>query len=380
MKSKILLLILLLSLQSCLPKGDDSKGDGSISEVYVDRFKMHVFSLKTLRSDTTIIPLSSLVEYCDLIQLENLEEAFVKSWMTTISEKYIGVMQENAPYKLFDHSGRFLCNVGDIGQGPGEYRILYDDFIDEKNELIYLISFLGNKIWIYNTSGELQKEIVSPQQLISPRMFLSDDILTVIQMPFAEENAITIQFDVVSGQVINEIPAPAYLVAQNSNEAVYNSRNISNVFDIIHTCSDTLYQFDLINNEMIPVFSMKYKSSEELFTRYFQLNKNLIMIHLYERGTIAVDLKHKRSSWIKVVNDYFGGFNTDIFLSNFRNGYFVHNIQPEQLIDDIEQCLMDSNRTEQERQRLLETLSILKKGANNVVLLGKLKSETEKLF
>ncbi|MDL2305863.1 6-bladed beta-propeller [Bacteroides sp. OttesenSCG-928-D19] len=369
MKKTIFLLILLYSLLGCSPKGG-----GSVSEVSVDKFKMCVFPLNKLKPEIEIISLSSLVEYCDFVKLESSEEAFINPWMTTVTEKYIGVMQENASYKLFERSGKFLCNVGTVGQGPGEYNMLYDDFIDDKNDLIYLIPFIGNKILIYNTSGKLKKEIVSPQNLVSPRIFLSDEILTVIQMPFTGENAIAIQFDVISGQVINKLTPPSHLVAQNNQEAVYNSRNIPGVFDIIYTCSDTLYHFDLINNEMVPVFTMEHESLKDLYPRYSQLNKNLIITDLYERGIVATDLKNKTSSWIKVVNDYYGKFGIDIFLFSFRNGYFVHNIQPEQLIDDIKQCLTDNNRTEQEKQKLLETLSELKKGTNNVVFLGKLKS------
>lgn len=370
MKSKLFLFILLYSLQSCLPKGD-----GSVSEVYVDKFKVYVFPLNTLQSDTARVSLSSLVEFCDFVALDSSEEAFVKPWMTTVTEKYIGVMQENASYKLFDRSGKFLCDIGAVGQGPGEYNMLYDDFIDDKNELIYLSPFIGDKIFIFNTSGEFKKEIVSPRNLVSPRIFLSDEILTVIQMPLAGEDAMAIQFDVISGQVINEWFPPSHLIAPNNHEAVYNSRNMPNVFDIVHTCSDTLYHFDLTNSEMIPVFTMKYESSEELYPRYIQLNKNLIMADLYGRGIVAIDLKNKTSSWIKVVNDFDGNLDLDIFLFSFRNGYFVHNIQPEQLIDDIEQRLSGNNCTEQERKKLLETRSNLKKDTNHVLFLGKLKSD-----
>jgi len=375
MKLKLFLLILLYGLQSCLPKGD-----GSVSEVYVDKFKMCVFPLNSLKSDTAIISLSSLVEYCDFVELDSSEEAFIKPWMTTVTEKYIGVMQENASYKLFDRSGKFLCDIGAIGQGPGEYNILYDDFIDDKNELIYLIPFIGNKILIFSTSGEFKKEIVSPQNLVSPRIFLSDEILTVIQMPFTAENAIAIQFDIISGQVINEFSPPSHLIVQNNNETVYNSRNIPRVFDIIHTCSDTLYHFDLINNEMIPIFAMEYESLEDLYPRYMHLNNHLIMIDLYDRGIVAIDLKNKTSSWVKMINDYYGNFDVDVFLFSFRNGYFVHNIQPEQLIDNIKQRLTESNCTEQEKLRLFETLSNLKEGTNNVIFLGKLKSEVNKIL
>ena len=363
----------MCGLNCCSPKGD-----GSIIDIYVDGNKISFISLNTLKSDTTIIPLSSLVEYCDYVQLEYTEESLFNPWMTTISDKYIGIIQERAPYKLFDRSGKFLCNVGSVGQGPGEYSTLYDDFIDEKNELLYLAPFIGNKIFVYSTSGKFLKEIVAPQRLICPRLFLSEDILTVIQMPVTEDNALAIQFNVTSGQVLNELVTPSHLIVQNYEEAVYNSRNIPTIFDMIHTCSDTLYHFDVISKKIIPVFAMKYESAEKIHMRHFQLNKDLIMTFVFNKGLVANDLINRTTSWVKVVNDYFGNMVAPTTLVNFRNGYYVHNIQPDQLIEDIGQRLTESNCTEEYRQILLKTLSTLKEDENNVVFIGKLKSEVKK--
>jgi hypothetical protein len=65
----------------------------------------------------------------------------------------------------------------------------------------------------------------------------------------------------------------------------------------------------------------------------------------------------------------------------FQNGYFVYNIQPEQLMDDINKRLSESSCSEKDRLKLKELLSTLKENTNNVVFIGKLKSEVkEKLW
>ena len=146
LKSKILFVALVCSAYCCSPKGD-----GSVSIVNVGNNKVAVFSLNELKSDEVTISFSNLVEGCEMVQLDNQDEALLnRRPFTTVSEKYIGIRADNQPYKLFDRSGKFICNVGAIGRGPGEYTILaYDDIIDDNNELIYIAPFTGNKILVY---------------------------------------------------------------------------------------------------------------------------------------------------------------------------------------------------------------------------------------
>ncbi|MDR2146119.1 MAG: hypothetical protein LBE91_06655 [Tannerella sp.] len=62
------------------------------------------------------------------------------------------------------------------------------------------------------------------------------------------------------------------------------------------------------------------------------------------------------------------------------NGYFVQNIQPEDLMEEIEKRLSESSCTDKDRQVLRKTLSLLKQDDNNVVFIGKLKSEVQTML
>ena len=383
MNSKLKILVaaaIVFGAYCCSPKGD-----GSVSEVIVNENKMHVFSLNDLKSNTATISLSSLVDNCILVQLETAEEAYFKSWYTTVTEKYIGIRSERAPYKLFDHSGKFLGNVGSIGNGPGEWTIsLYDDIIDDKNELIYLSSFMSDKILVYSTSGQFIKDIVAPHRLQKPKMFLSDNVLTVIHMPFQNDRAFAYQFDVTTGELLKELaPPPAHFIAQSFDGELFSTRNAPGIFDFLHTSSDTLYHFDVKNNKILPVFRVAYNTSERFWMRYFQLNTNIFLtnVNVFSEkqrtfipfGLVVTDLKTKTSSLIKVVNDFYG--NMSVPIESVSNGYWVHNIQPEQLMENIENRLTESGLSENDKQTLNKTLSTLKENTNNVVFIGKLKSE-----
>ena len=60
-----------------------------------------------------------------------------------------------------------------------------------------------------------------------------------------------------------------------------------------------------------------------------------------------------------------------------RNGYWVLNVQPEDLMENIEDHLVKNGLSDVDRQALNRTLSSLKEGTNNVVLIGKLKGEVK---
>ena len=91
-------------------------------------------------NETKETKLSELAEDFQIIRFENKEEAFFKPSWFYFSDNYICVRQENETVKLFNKSGKFITNIGKVGQGPGEYQFVYDIAIDEKSKSIYVTS------------------------------------------------------------------------------------------------------------------------------------------------------------------------------------------------------------------------------------------------
>jgi hypothetical protein len=354
---------------------------------------MAVLSLNELKSDVATIPISSLVENCELVQLENREGIYVNPWFTTVTDKYIGVREQSRePFKLFDRSGKFLCNIGSVGRGPGEYTIgPYDAVIDDQNELIYLSPLSGSNILVYNTSGQFVKDIVAPHGLNKAKIFLSDGVLTVVHMPFPNTKAMALQFDVNTGKVLKEVAPLEHLIVKNFDFDIVNTRNAPGIFDFAFMNCDTLYHFDLKSNMIHPAFKISYSTSEKPWLVHFQMNKDLFLTNVsflgadpntgrqkyIPRGLVATDLKNRTSSYITIVNDYYGNMPVQVSYFTFFHGYYVFNIQPEELIEEIEKRLAERNCTENDKQKLNKTLSTLKEGANNVVFIGKLKNEVK---
>lgn len=111
----------------------------------------------SLLNDSVDFPISTLVEDLEIIILENSDSALVSRYLTFTSENYIGIYTLESQYKLFDKEGNLICFVGRKGIGPGEYIFIYDSYIDEENERIYLLPWMQKKIFIYDLKGNLLK-------------------------------------------------------------------------------------------------------------------------------------------------------------------------------------------------------------------------------
>ena len=346
--------------------------DGTLKEQPVNGSTMTVCSYDAVKKSIDL-PLSRIADDCKLIHFEDVDDALFKPWFTTVTDKYIGVRQEGRPYKLFSSSGKFLCDVGAVGQGPGEYALaIYDDWIDDKNDLIYLAPMTGDKILVYNISGKFLKNITAPQRLHKPKIHVSaDGTLSVVHMAFDGEKAVAFQFD-KDGKLIKTLEPLTHLLLNNYDNEIFNTR-CSSAFDFTFTNCDTMYQYSAERNKIEPVFNVKFNSSEKPFMQYIKLNNSCIVNVFGKKQIIYADLEEKTSSFVKIKNDFFGGLGIFPSVMTFRNGWFVWNLEPGQLMEEIEKRLKESDCTSQDKEKLTKLLKSLDDNANNVLFLGKLK-------
>lgn len=82
------------------------------------------------------VGLSEFVEPLEVIQLEGgSQDMMFERGRMAISENYI---LTGRTLKLFDRkTGKFITQVGNQGRGPGEYALLYDVQISEKDNRIF---------------------------------------------------------------------------------------------------------------------------------------------------------------------------------------------------------------------------------------------------
>ena len=114
-----------------------------------------LYTLDVSSVDKTVckIPLSDLLESFEIVKLENRPEAFSKIWKRFIDEDFIGLFARPDPLKLFTREGKFICSIGGVGEGPGEYFSVIHASFDKSHNRAYLSDFRGNKIKVYELSS-----------------------------------------------------------------------------------------------------------------------------------------------------------------------------------------------------------------------------------
>ncbi|MDL2277479.1 6-bladed beta-propeller [Parabacteroides sp. OttesenSCG-928-G07] len=149
--SQILLLVCLLLL-SCNQNSKDKTGDILVIDI--------IGSL----GEYEAIPVSQFVTELEYIPLETDNECFLaeESWELLVTSSHIFVRGFRYCY-AFDRNGRFLGQIGNLGQGPGEYSYLTGFTMDEKNQILYLETY--RTILEYSWDGIFHQSIDLPKDM-----------------------------------------------------------------------------------------------------------------------------------------------------------------------------------------------------------------------
>lgn len=352
-----------------------SKGDGTLTFVETDGNTLTVCHFNQVK-DTIDINLSDLVEGFKIVRFENSDSAFFKTQGLCITDNYIGIRQSNKrPSLLFGHDGKLKCQVGAIGNGPGEYsRTIYDEVINEKRGEIYLSSFAFlPKILVYNTDGKFVREIITKDNLSKPKIEVDDNgDITIIHMPFEnkENQFLAIVYD-KDGVLKQELePTPNFL-QKNFDQEIFAYHNVPE-FSFYLTSCDTLYHYNKNANKLCPKFKIDFgEVSEPPIHIYNELPGYYLTAILGGKGIIAVNKDKQTSNYVKLRNDFFGHMEASMF--SFSNGWFYHMFEPGQLINRIERRLAESGCTAEDRKQLEEMLASIDEDDNNILFMGKLK-------
>lgn len=329
------------------------------------------------------VKLSELIEDFQIIRFENKDEAFFKSNWMYFSDNYICVRQKGAPVKLFEKSGKYIGNVGNVGQGPGEYRFIYDVLINEKAQNIYVVNFAGDYILRYDLTGNYLGKIELGEDINKGRLSLSSDasVLSLVHLCFKDRGdkftGANIQLqtpDSVQYVYVEEIASE--MTDKNGNRKGFNDeiwsyRNAGD-FPFMMTHTDTLYHYDSRTNKIQAAFTMTM-DSEKKGDSFFIFNE---WPHDYFVTIVGGDrniLVNKESSTayeVKFVNDFMG--NMECY-PTCQDGYFFQNWEPAQLKEKLEEVLLPGDCPESQREKLESFMQTLNENDNNLLFLGKLK-------
>lgn len=332
-------------------------------------------------TEKKIVKLSELIDDFQIIRFEDKDEAFFKANWMYFSDNYICVKQNNAPIKLFEKSGKYIGNVGNVGQGPGEYKSIYDVLLDEEAQSIYVTSFSGEYILRYDLTGDYLENIKLEGNINKGRLFSDSSVLSLVHLCFKDredkftganiqiQNADSIQYVYVEG--ITSAMTDKNGKRQGFNDEIWSYRNAGD-FPFMMTYTDTLYHYNSQKNKIQATFTMTM-DPEKKGDSFFIFNEWPHHYFVTIVGGSRNILVYKDSSTayeVEFINDFMG--NMECY-PTCQDGYFYQNWEPAQLKDKLEEVLSSGDCPENQKSKLESFIQTLNENDNNILFLGKLK-------
>lgn len=305
-------------------------------------------------SKSLTIKVSDLVDSLELIKLENTEDALVGEGDVFLSDNYIGV--KSNVYKLFNKKGVYINTIGNIGQGPGEYNNLYDSQIDEVSDRIYLLEMNAKSILSYDLKGNYIQSIPLAYRLPKGRIYIetASERVTITAMPWQGEEIPLLWIQDFEGNVITETRRDNVAVFPEFSSEVFSGMpeyrdNFSLFVTSITGRIDTLYHYSLADNKLSSRFTVEYPNKEKIPLHYYCELPHCYIVEIYEKEIkgldftafpqtrIIVDKKTLRGGYFDLLLDPLGGLFYKSYVTSFRDGYFILNIDPGNLKDLVDE-------------------------------------------
>ena len=333
-------------------------------------------------TDTIDLPLSDIINECEVIPLETNEKSLFESvYHVGISDNYIAVHSRGRlPIKLFSRDGKFIRDIGKIGRGPGEFNSLYGIQLDEAANRIYLTPFANAKeILVYSLENENMPSIPLAYRQSKFQPFVENNIVTILSMPF-EESGIPVAYQQdLTGKVIQEVqPMPHQILRRDFSSEISSTRNAgaNDIFIMAYGSEtpDTLYHYDTKLNKLIPKFVATFSGEKEGTWLYEWKNHYWTWVfgRKYKGAKVLVNKKTLKSDFFRIKNDFFGGYEINKFYMS-NNGMFISSVNAMQLMEELDKSLKKGDLKSKEKQKIEQLLSRIKEDDNEVLFIGEMK-------
>ncbi len=377
MRNVIYIISISLLLYSC------SSSVQNVTTVKLDDAQIVVLDEAKVTEKKTV-KLSDLVEDFQVVRFDNKDEAFFKAFWMYFSDNYICIRQSGNPIKLFDKSGRYLGNVGNIGQGPGEYNHIYDILLDEKGQSIYVTPIVSDNVLHYDLTGKYIDKLRFGEKINKGRIFLSPDAstLSLVHLCFRDagdkftganvqlQNPDSVQYVYVEEIASNMKNQEGIRVG--FNDEIWSYRNSAD-FPFMMTHTDTLYHYNSQTNKIQAAFTMSMDPDKkgDSFFIFNEWPHHYFVTIVGEGGrNILVSKERPVGYEVEFVNDFMGNLE---FYPQTQDGYFFQNWEPAELREALEEALASGNCPDDQKEKLKAFMQTLHDNDNNLLFLGKLK-------
>ena len=356
------------------------------------------------------------MESIEIIQLDTAREAYIAINQLMVSDNYL--LTTNGKHaKLFRRSdGKFISNIGNRGQGPGEFFIVDGGIIDERNKRVYLSDMVLDHVIAYDWNGKhLPDEAIQLPMVSSwKEVYLNEtkDSALVFVSPKGNGNLVRFRKPIESefneylcwqqdlkGNVSKSI-YPGHLampIEINAHNRIYVS-HVTKESPIYTFCikqtkvflKDTLYHYNKVTNHFYPAYTTNFPHDEcnlvfstesplHYYTTYQRYKKGELIApqNMETNRLVQVEKKTGKARYIRLVNDYLGGL--EVSGVNFRysmkdNYVFFRFNDALKLKEQLEEVLnKNSSMDNSIRERITYLKNSLHEDSNDVIVLCKLK-------
>ena len=168
-KATIYLVFLTIILQACDTKtakryqarlqfGDLENASAAVTSMTVTDSSEVVYLPEI--DEEHFVDYKEITDTVFVVRLETSDSCLIgKTSKISLHNDTIYILDKNQSLFMFSPDGRFLCKIGNKGQGPGEYVEPTDYFVDDK---IYIWDNWQNKISVYNKNGKFIFDKIVP--------------------------------------------------------------------------------------------------------------------------------------------------------------------------------------------------------------------------
>lgn len=323
------------------------------------------------------LKLSSIVEEPKLIIFDDSPESLFGFWRCAISDSYIGMCTPNNKFQLFDHNGKYIRSIGNIGHGPGEYINIYGACIDEKNGFVYLADMMTRRLSKYTIEGEFVGWLNNRPFSKTVLRCNEEGTLQVVNIPFGPDD---VQFMIapIDGK-------PKYYNAAldvpskddkgnfiGFNNEIWGYNNTPELSYQI-TSSDTLYAFDLTDSINYPLITAK---AEGKYPFYNNINGYYLISIFDEQSPDEVFWLKKENGEIargKLINDYLFGMPVKNATFCFKDGWYYQFFESCDLETQLKDILKEGKLSEEQQKEAKQIIEKARNAEQGIMLLGHVK-------
>ena len=356
----------------------------------------------------TVMSLGDLMESYEIIRLDNRDEALIKTYPygVYVTDNYILLRPADvvSPVKLFTRKGRYVADIGGVGQGPGEYLYLFSWLVDEKENRIYLGPGRTDKVLVYDLKGNyLPDEVIRFGEIVHKSQIWVDydkKNVVVVTLPFSanvnsnfaiSKNVCWVQNR--EGDIVHRIPVNHYGLIGDYSNGLVACRNVDaisfSIFEdpMLRTRPDTLYHYDAVKNIITPCFTIDHVVSENqsACTVLYETSRSYwAQVTLYPNNlsssvssvrlpafNVCVSKKDGNVRRIDRFTDPLLGLSHLFLMMN--NGYICISYDPLELMDALDKVLTHTDLEPDVRKRATDLRNSLHENDNDILIIGKLK-------